>query len=468
MATARLVPSTIYNAASSYVTISNASNAYTNTDSTNYATAQNTNASTSNRYIYLRGFNFSSIPSNATINSFTVKLKAYQSGGSTNTSYRPYLCNDTTTITGNCGAITTSTQTLSFTGVTATWDTIKGYGSNFGIRINCRRNSRNTTAYFYIYGAEIEVNYTAEVVHPTSVTLNKNSTTLEIGETEQLTETVLPSNATDKSVSWSSSNASVATVSNGLITAVSQGSAVITVTTTDGAKTDTCAVTVTQPSYTDYQIATTLEAGKSYLIVSGNSGSVHLLSNESNGSGSLKGVSATVTNGIISITGSVESKCLFDCVLQDNSNQNSTVLMAGSNYLYSDSSNHLRIASYTSSMDGKHWHYKADNKNLLWFFKDGTDNDGYTDTSSTYKYYLECDNSGNWADLHVSTTSLENTNTPAVYLFTERQQPSQTAYIKVNGSWVEATAVYKKISGSWVLQTDLTNVFDSGTNYKMG
>lgn len=41
-------------------------------------------------------------------------------------------------------------------------------------------------------------------------------------------------------------------------------------------------------------------------------------------------------------------------------------------------------------------------------------------------------------------------------------------YIKVNGSWIEAVAVYKKISGSWVLQTDLENVFESGVNYKVG
>lgn len=40
------------------------------------------------------------------------------------------------------------------------------------------------------------------------------------------------------------------------------------------------------------------------------------------------------------------------------------------------------------------------------------------------------------------------------------------AYVRVNGSWVEASKVYKKVSGSWVEQSDLTNVFDSGTNYK--
>lgn len=43
-----------------------------------------------------------------------------------------------------------------------------------------------------------------------------------------------------------------------------------------------------------------------------------------------------------------------------------------------------------------------------------------------------------------------------------------TIYYKVNGSWVAATAVYKKVNGSWVLQSNLTNVFDSGTNYVKG
>lgn len=43
-----------------------------------------------------------------------------------------------------------------------------------------------------------------------------------------------------------------------------------------------------------------------------------------------------------------------------------------------------------------------------------------------------------------------------------------TMLIKVNGSWVAASKVYKKVNGSWVQQSDLTNVFDSGTNYRKG
>ncbi|KOP38747.1 hypothetical protein AKO67_08785 [Flavobacterium sp. VMW] len=83
------------------------------------------------------------------------------------------------------------------------------------------------------------------VVAVTSVTLSPTTSTLLVGATQQLTPTVNPSNATNKAVTYSSSNTAVATVnSSGLVTAVAAGSATITVTTQDGAKTATCAVTV--------------------------------------------------------------------------------------------------------------------------------------------------------------------------------------------------------------------------------
>ena len=41
-------------------------------------------------------------------------------------------------------------------------------------------------------------------------------------------------------------------------------------------------------------------------------------------------------------------------------------------------------------------------------------------------------------------------------------------YVKMNGSWVEATAVYKKVNGTWQLQSDVTNVFQSGVKYRQG
>ena len=79
----------------------------------------------------------------------------------------------------------------------------------------------------------------------TGVTLSPASKVLAPGDSVQLTATVAPEDATDKSVMWSSSKASVATVSDaGLVTAVGEGSATITVKTVDGDKTATCKITV--------------------------------------------------------------------------------------------------------------------------------------------------------------------------------------------------------------------------------
>ncbi len=161
MAIARLVPSILYNAAgTSYLSVTNESNAFDNTDSTDYATISNLTASTTNRYIYLRGFNFDDIPSGAVINSFRILLKAKQSGGSTSPSYCPVLCRGTATYNNShCDVITTSVAVREFS-FTQGFDTFRNDGDNFGIRINCRRGSRNTAASFNVYGAEIEVDYT--------------------------------------------------------------------------------------------------------------------------------------------------------------------------------------------------------------------------------------------------------------------------------------------------------------------
>ena len=79
----------------------------------------------------------------------------------------------------------------------------------------------------------------------TSVTLNSSTLTLEAGKTGKLSATVLPDSAADKSITWSSSNTDVASVSlNGTVTAKKAGTAVITATATNG-KNASCTVTVT-------------------------------------------------------------------------------------------------------------------------------------------------------------------------------------------------------------------------------
>ncbi|GEM_PF-802037 len=92
--------------------------------------------------------------------------------------------------------------------------------------------------------ATCAVTVTAQVILPTSVALNKTTDTLSVGASDTLTATVSPSNATDKTIAWKSSNTSVASVnSSGVVSGLSAGTATITATTVNG-KTATCAVTV--------------------------------------------------------------------------------------------------------------------------------------------------------------------------------------------------------------------------------
>jgi hypothetical protein len=78
----------------------------------------------------------------------------------------------------------------------------------------------------------------------TSVTLSLDSLTLIKDSTKRLTATVLPSNADNKIIYWSSDNSAVASIYNGLVTAKKVGTANIIATTLDGAKKDTTVVTV--------------------------------------------------------------------------------------------------------------------------------------------------------------------------------------------------------------------------------
>lgn len=103
-------------------------------------------------------------------------------------------------------------------------------------------------------------------VSVSGVSINKTVTTILEGSTETLYATVSPDNAADKSVTWSTSNSSVAGVDTaGLVTAVAVGTATITVTTTDGSKQALCQVTVAAAPVSVSSI--TLVKSKTYISV---------------------------------------------------------------------------------------------------------------------------------------------------------------------------------------------------------
>jgi alpha-amylase len=97
--------------------------------------------------------------------------------------------------------------------------------------------------------ATVTVEAVEEDIEVTSITLDKSSVTIVQGATAALTATVLPSDATNRTVTWTTSNSTVATVSNGVVTGVTKGTAVITATTANGL-TATATITVTEAAKT--------------------------------------------------------------------------------------------------------------------------------------------------------------------------------------------------------------------------
>ena len=97
--------------------------------------------------------------------------------------------------------------------------------------------------------ATCEVTVTSKIIPVTRVTLDKSSHEMTEGDEFSLTVAINPENATNKNITWKSSNPSVVAVSNGTVTALKAGSATITVTTEDGGKTATCDVIVNAKIY---------------------------------------------------------------------------------------------------------------------------------------------------------------------------------------------------------------------------
>ena len=102
----------------------------------------------------------------------------------------------------------------------------------------------------------------------TGVSVSPSSAELKVGQTLQLTANVLPDNASNKSVSWASSDAAIASVDQrGKLSALKEGSAVITVTTQDGGKTGTCNVSISKPTREDVVARSKASSGTRRIVL---------------------------------------------------------------------------------------------------------------------------------------------------------------------------------------------------------
>ncbi|MFY0607654.1 MAG: Ig-like domain-containing protein [Cyclobacteriaceae bacterium] len=144
------------------------------------------------------------------------------------------------------GSVTESvTASISLEGVTPTASLPEG--DFYYLFVKCWYSSGETAD----IGLQ-PINIVERNIAVASISLNQTEVTLKnIGDTHQLLSTVMPENATNQEVTWSTSNAAIVEVDdNGLITAVAEGNAKITATTTDGGKTAEANVTISieQPS----------------------------------------------------------------------------------------------------------------------------------------------------------------------------------------------------------------------------
>ena len=112
------------------------------------------------------------------------------------------------------------------------------------------------------WGLPVRPVYSGEVVHVTGVALNESSLQIEMGSTAQLIATVTPEDASNKQVVWTSSDESIATVSeDGVVSGVSVGTAVITATTVDGGFTSTCSIDISYHCETPEMVDLGLPSG---------------------------------------------------------------------------------------------------------------------------------------------------------------------------------------------------------------
>lgn len=453
MATMRLVPSTYYLSNSSYLSVSNASNMYHNTDNTTYATVTNSRTGTSSYYIYLRGFNFDDVPSAAVVSSITIKLKAYHSGGNTSTIY---CYDDTTQISsaGSASALTTSATVKTFSNTTIDWDTLKSYGSDFGIRINCRRSSRNTTAHVYIYGAEIEVDYTIPTPRTITTTLNGNGTINPNGaqtyyDGDEYNLIITPTNQSD----------TVTATNNGIdITSqlVPPGSA----------------------SGTEEQVLGTYAltsggfngSGATYfsgLVGKGYNNASQTTSNYySSGSGTIAvftynmpievPTGATISECYVMVNGHAESTSQSSEYMCAQLYAGSTAISNELNFKSVGTSNSTQTIQATTLPTAAQC---ADLKLQCRLGYYGGAINGAT-VFVTYSYST---------DYYTYTYTVSGNATIAVTIGTP-SGPTQKIFFKNNGTWVQYSKVYIKQNGTWVEQnpSNWSSIFDTTKNYVKG
>lgn len=193
---------------------------------------------------------------NTTIRAYWTQSNILVTGISLNTSSTSVTVGSTVTL---IATVTPSNATNK----TVTWSTNNSSVATVsnGVVTGKSVGTATITATAGGYSATCTVSVTSATIAVTGISLDKTSAKVATGKSITLTATVTPSNATNKTVTWSTSNSSIASVSNGTVTGKSAGT--VTITATAGGKSATCSVTV-------------VTAGTDGWVGSGNAGAISM------------------------------------------------------------------------------------------------------------------------------------------------------------------------------------------------
>lgn len=243
-----------------------------------------------------------------------------------------------------------NTTTLSFvtTDNDATTALASGTGAN-SITLDMSSNTTINNGYINASGAiriwDIEITYVSgDPISVENVVLDATAE-VTVGNSITLVPTFEPTNATNKNVTWKSDNEEIAVVANGVITGIAEGTANITVTTEDGNKMATCAVTVTPaPKYELVTDVATLANGMQ-IIITNNDATKALGMDYGN---NRKAVDIIAVNGVIAPSVDVEIIKLIQ--IEDN-----WAFQVEGGYLYaaSSSSNYLKTRETNEDANGQ-------------------------------------------------------------------------------------------------------------------
>lgn len=468
MATMRLVPSAYSRSNTNYVTVTDDSNMYNNTDHTSsYCTLRGRagrSQSTSTYYAFINGFNFDDVPSNATVSNFKVKIRAYRGSyqATGNTNYR--ICLASTASNSSKISNTTLSEDITTTsGGTVyeiptgslTWDTLKNYGSGFSIEIPLRNSSTSSSnyPYVYVYGAEIEVTYTLPVQY--SVTIN-NTTSADVeasntspyqGEdviitTDTISGLTITDNGTDVTSQFTQIQVEP-------ISAVPSSTFTMGFSNSSGAFYQNASTTST--AWLEYAIGHSAESpystsntSNTYVKPEGSTGWINYHFDFSE-----IPVGATINSVSVKVYGARENSTVdsthvarFQCYSGSTAKgtlQNFTSTSNGS-VTVSDVGTWTAIELHDAQLRFELGYYGGRMLGITW-----TVNYSY----NGYEYKI----------VSIATNHTINVSSGVA---------TSKLYVKMNGAWKEVATAYKKVNGSWVVQSDITSVFQSGVNYKQG